>query len=63
MIKYVKNKLFCVIYDRKGISALEYAILAASLLGVISAALVTFGADITSVFTTVGNGLKTDVGG
>ena len=45
--------------SRKGISALEYAILAGVLLGVISSALSAFGTDISALFTTAGNNLTT----
>jgi Flp pilus assembly pilin Flp len=40
--------------SKKGISALEYAILAGVLIGVISAAVTAFGTDISNLFTAAG---------
>ncbi|HET6607330.1 MAG TPA: Flp family type IVb pilin [Rhodopila sp.] len=43
--------------SRKGISALEYAILAGILVGVIGTAVTSFGTDITNLFTSAGSKL------
>jgi Flp pilus assembly pilin Flp len=42
-----------VMHDRKGISALEYAILAAAILGAIGTAFTTIGGDLSTLLGTV----------
>lgn len=44
--------------DERGVSALEYAILAAVLLAVIVTAVTALGTDISTTFTSVGTKLK-----
>ena len=53
----ITNMAIKALYDRKGISALEYAILAAAILGAVSAGVTTLGGDISSLF----NALETVV--
>lgn len=47
-----------LVRDERGISALEYAILAAIIIAVIVGALTIFGKDIKGVFTTAGEGVR-----
>jgi len=57
MIRYVITMLTAVMQDRKGISALEYAVLAAAIIGIVAAGASTVGANLTTVFATVGSDL------
>ncbi len=43
--------VIATLHDRKGISALEYAIMAAAILGAISATIGGIGSDVTTLFT------------
>jgi pilus assembly protein Flp/PilA len=54
---YVTSHVVATLSSRKGISALEYAILAGVLVGVISTAVVTFGSDISTLFSSAGSKL------
>ncbi len=49
--------------DRKGISAMEYGILAAAIIGVVATAATNLGAEITALFNAVIADLKNAVGG
>ncbi len=49
--------------SKKGISALEYAILAGVLIGVISAAVTAFGTDISALFSSAGSRLTLPAAG
>lgn len=53
MLKYIIGWTVGALRDRKGISAMEYGILAAALVGVIFAAVTALGAEITTMFNTV----------
>ena len=57
MLKLFVSRIAATLNCRKGISALEYAILAGILVGVISTAVTGFGKDITSLFTSAGSKL------
>lgn len=57
MLQLLITKVSAALASKKGISALEYAILAGVLVGVISTAVTTFGSDITTLFTNAGNKL------
>ena len=49
--------------DRRGISAMEYAILAAAVLGAVGAAATTLGSDIGLAFNRLENVLRNATGG
>jgi pilus assembly protein Flp/PilA len=49
--------------DRKGISAMEYGILAAALIGIIYAAVTALGTEISTMFGAVITDLKNVTGG
>ncbi len=54
---YVASHVVAALNSKKGISALEYAILAGVMVGVISAAVTTFGSDIDTLFSNAGSKL------
>jgi len=45
--------------DKKGISALDYGILAAVVVGLVATAATTLGGDVGTAFGTIGTSLKT----
>ena len=49
--------------DRRGVTALEYGLIAALIAGVIIAAVATLGTDIRTTFTDLGNRIGTVNGG
>jgi Flp pilus assembly pilin Flp len=55
MLQLFAVTVSAALQDKKGISALEYAILAGVLIGVISAAVTAFGSDITTLFSSAGS--------
>ncbi len=50
MVRMYIEMLRAALRDRKGVSAMEYAILAAAILGAVSAAVTVLGGDISSLF-------------
>ena len=58
MRSWLTVTLVDVLQDRRGISAMEYAILAAAVLGVVGAAAVSLGGDIGFVFNELGTYMK-----
>jgi len=58
MLQLLHIRLSNILADRKGISAMEYAILAGVLVGVIAAAVTGLGNDISGLFNNVGNKLN-----
>jgi len=59
MRKFIQS----LVRDERGVSALEYAILAGMIVVVVGAALTTFGGDLSAAFGTLGGKVKTAVGG
>jgi len=57
MLDRVMIKLFAALNDRKGISALEYGILAAGIIGVVATAAATLGSDLASLLDAIGTKL------
>lgn len=47
-------RLFALLRDRKGVSSLEYAVLAVGIVAAVAAAAVTLGGQVTAVFTKIG---------
>lgn len=47
-------RLFALLKDRKGVSSLEYAVLAVGIVAAVAAAAVTLGGQVTAVFTRIG---------
>jgi pilus assembly protein Flp/PilA len=54
---YMSGYVSAALKSTKGISALEYAILAGVLLGLISAGVTAFGADLSTLFSAAGASL------
>ncbi|MGA3399358.1 MAG: Flp family type IVb pilin [Acetobacteraceae bacterium] len=63
MLNWIIGRTVAALRDRKGISAMEYGILAAALIGVIFTAVTALGTEITAMFNAVIADLKTAVGG
>jgi pilus assembly protein Flp/PilA len=61
MLQLFAVSVAATLKSRKGISALEYAILAGVLVGIITTAVTTFGGDISSLFSNVGTNLKSAI--
>jgi pilus assembly protein Flp/PilA len=61
MVKNIALKLIIALQDRKGVSALEYGILAATIIGVVAAAVATLGTDLSSLFSTIGSKISSAV--
>jgi pilus assembly protein Flp/PilA len=59
MLQTVISAAIAALRSRKGISALEYGILAAVLVGAISAAAGLLSTDISSAFSTIGGKITT----
>ncbi len=53
MLQFMIYRLTAVLDDRKGISALEYGILAAAIIGAVGAAATTIGTDLPLIFAKV----------
>jgi pilus assembly protein Flp/PilA len=58
MRKFVQS----LVRDERGVSALEYAILAGMIVVVVGAAVTAFGNELTAAFTALGTKLKAAVG-
>ncbi len=56
MINHVKT-LLSLASDRRGVTALEYALIAAVIVGTIAAGFTTFAGDLSSYFGSVGGSL------
>lgn len=54
MLQLLAVYVTAALKSRKGISALEYAILAGVLIGVISTAVTAFGGDLSNLFSAAG---------
>jgi Flp pilus assembly pilin Flp len=50
-------RLFALLKDRKGVSAMEYAVLAAVIVGLVAAGAATLGGDFKSTMSAVGGAL------
>jgi len=61
MLEAIKIGLAALPGDRKGIAALEYAILAAVIIGAIFGALQIFGSDIGNLFNNLAAKLNSEV--
>jgi Flp pilus assembly pilin Flp len=57
MLKLFASYMSAALSSKKGISPLEYAILAGVLLGLISTAITAFGTDISALFGNAGTRL------
>jgi Flp pilus assembly pilin Flp len=62
MVKNMRVILTAALKDRKGVSALEYGILAAAVLGVVGAAATTMGTELTKIFAVVTSALTAAAG-
>ncbi len=57
MIRYVMTVLAVAMHDRKGITALEYGVLAAAIIGAVTVAAANLGTAITNEFIKLGSDL------
>lgn len=57
MIRYVLNTLTAAIKDRKGVTALEYGVLAVAIIGGVSVAATSLGTSLSGLFSRVGASL------
>ena len=57
MLSVLKQHVLAVLGDRKGVTALEYGVLAAGIIAVISATIFVIGGNLEKVFTTVNSNL------
>jgi Flp pilus assembly pilin Flp len=55
MLEYALIRLKTLIGDRKGISSLEYAVMAVGIVGAVAAAAVTLGTDIADALNNIGS--------
>lgn len=53
MLQLMIWRLTSVLHDRKGISAMEYGILAAAIIGVVATAATALGTEISSLFNAI----------
>jgi Flp pilus assembly pilin Flp len=57
MLSVVMQRVLAVFGDRKGVTALEYGVLAAAIIAVVAATVFTLGTKLEAAFTTVQNQL------
>jgi Flp pilus assembly pilin Flp len=57
MLSVVMQRVLAVFGDRKGVTALEYGVLAAAIIAVVAATVFAIGSDLKTAFTTVENQL------
>ena len=57
MLNEMIFRLLAVLHCRKGVSSLEYAILAVAIIGAVSAAMTTLGSDIKALFNSLENAI------
>jgi Flp pilus assembly pilin Flp len=62
MVQYMLVLLSAVMRDRKGVSSLEYAILAFGIIGAVFAAVNVLGVEMSGMFSAIVDDLKADVG-
>ena len=55
MLEFVKVRLRSLIADRKGISSLEYAVMAVGIVGTVALAATTLGQDISTGLLVIGS--------
>jgi pilus assembly protein Flp/PilA len=59
MMSMIKLAALRLAYDRKGVTAIEYGLIAGAIAVAIIGAVVAIGSDITNMFDTAGAQLKT----
>ncbi len=57
MLQVLSISLNALLADRKGVTALEYGILAAAIIGAVAASVGLLGSDISDVFSTLASEL------
>jgi Flp pilus assembly pilin Flp len=57
MLTLVKQHVLAVLKDRKGVTALEYGVLAAGIVAVVAIAAVALGSNLTSLFSRIDSSL------
>ena len=63
MLQVMISRLTATLRDRKGISAMEYGILAAAIIGVVATAATNMGTESSLLFNAVVTDLKSAVSG
>ena len=63
MVQYMLVLLSAVTRDRKGVSSLEYAVLAFGIIGAVYAAVSALGIEMSGMFGAIVSNLKADTGG
>jgi len=58
MFDYVLFRLRALLADRKGISSLEYAVMAVGIVGAVATAALALGGDISTALTGIGDYIK-----
>ena len=54
MLAYAHSLLGRVMLDRKGVTAMEYGVIAAGIVLVVATAAATLGSDVSALFTSIG---------
>jgi pilus assembly protein Flp/PilA len=57
MVAHWLALLYCLRAERKGVTAMEYGVIAAGIIFVVATAAIALGSDITALFTTLGSKL------
>ena len=57
MVAHWLALLYCLKADRKGVTAMEYGVIAAGIIFVVATAAIALGSDITALFTSLGSKL------
>ena len=57
MLAHTYSLLARLVVDRKGVTAMEYGVIAAGIVIAVAAAAVTLGSDISALFTSIGGSL------
>lgn len=62
MLEFIKTWLQLKA-DQRGVTALEYALIAGVVVATVVVGFTTLGGDISNAFTTIGTSIKTNAGG
>jgi Flp pilus assembly pilin Flp len=57
MLGNMIGRILCILHDRKGVSSLEYAILAVAILGGLTAVIANISTDVGTLFTDLYNAI------
>jgi Flp pilus assembly pilin Flp len=59
MTNLILSTIGAVMRDRRGVTSLEYGVIAAALIAAVTAAMTILSGDLSDAFTTLGNAIKT----